>query len=111
MFLRVISGRLKAGTWVEFERAYLGAMSDAGSIEGLCGRWLTRDLDDPDAGVTISLWVSIEAMRKYEASDVLKNKIQPRLTPFFTGDYRTSRSAVRFAEGDPSPQEWVGGDN
>ncbi len=111
MLLRVISGRLKAGTWEDFERAYLSAMEDAGAVEGLCGRWLTRDLDDPDAGTTISLWSTAEAMKKYEASDLLKNKIQPRLTPFFTGDYRTSRSAVRHAEGDPAPAEWVGGDN
>jgi heme-degrading monooxygenase HmoA len=111
MFLRVISGKLRPGTWVEFERAYQSATSEAGAIEGLCGRWLTRDLDDPDSGTTISLWTSPEAMRTYEASDALKNIIQPKLTPYFTGQYRTSRSEVRRAEGDPSPQEWVGGDN
>jgi len=37
--------------------------------------------------------------------------IVSRLTPFFSGDYRTSRSRVRYAEGDPAPGEWVGAEN
>jgi heme-degrading monooxygenase HmoA len=111
MFLRVISGKLKPGTWVEFEQAYEKATEDAGPVEGLCGRWLTRDLEDPDSGTTISLWTSEEAMRDYEASSLLKTKIQSKLDPFFTGQYRVSRSVVRRAEGDPAPEEWVGTDN
>lgn len=111
MFLRVISGQLKPGTWEEYQRAYTSVMRETGPIEGLLGRWLTRDLDNPDAGTTISLWATREAMRNYENSDVLNKLIQSRLSPFFTGNYRTSRSIVCFAEGDPSPQEWVGSDS
>jgi heme-degrading monooxygenase HmoA len=111
MFIRVISGRLKPGTWVDYEKAYISAMEEAGSIEGLMGRWLTQDLDNPDAGTTISLWATEEAMKAYETGDVLKSVIQPKLQPFFTGDYRTSRAAVRYAEGDPAPEEWVGADS
>ena len=111
MILRVISGRLKPGAWDAFERAYAEATSAVGPIPGLCGRWLTRDLDDGDCGTTISLWANAAAMQAYEASDVLRERIQPKLTPFFSGEYRTSRSAVRRAEGDPSPDEWVGGDS
>jgi heme-degrading monooxygenase HmoA len=111
MFLRIIHGRLKPGTWNEFEQAYTHAMASAGAIRGLCGRWLTRDLDNPDAGTTISLWSTIADLEAYEKSDVLKNQIQPKLTPFFSGDYRTTKSQVRFAEGDPAPSEWVGAEN
>ena len=111
MFLRVIRGKLKSGKWDEYERAYLAAVEAAGPVEGLCGRWLTRDIDDPDCGTTISLWASVEAMQAYEKSDLLKNKIQARLTPYFSGQYETARSRVRFAEGDPSPDEWFGTDN
>lgn len=111
MFIRVISGRLKPGTWADYEKAYRQAMAEAGAVEGLMGRWLTQDVDDPDAGTTISLWSSEEAMRAYESSDVLKRVIQPKLQPFFTGDYRTSRSSVRFAQGDPAPEEWAGPDS
>lgn len=111
MFIRIISGRLRPGSWSEFEKAYLKAVSDAGPIEGLMGRWLTQDVDDADAGTTISLWATREAMDAYEKSDVLRDKINARLSPFFVGDYRTSKSHVLFAEGDPAPSEWVGSDS
>ena len=111
MLLRVISGKVKPGAWSDYEAAYLKATQEAGPSQGLCGRWLTRDLDDPDAGTTISLWANAEALRAYEESDALRKIIQPQLAPFFTGEYRTSRSIVRFAEGDPAPADWVGSDN
>lgn len=107
MLVRIVRGKLKPGTWSEFEAAYLKAIADAGPVEGLCGRWLVQDVDDPDAGSTISLWASEEALRAYERSDVLKEQIAARLAPFFSGQYDTRVSRVRFAEGDPSPSEWL----
>ncbi|HEY8580027.1 MAG TPA: hypothetical protein VIL72_09090, partial [Beijerinckiaceae bacterium] len=58
MFLRIIHGKLRPGAWIEFERAYKAAITEAGPIHGLQGRWLTRDVDDEDAGTTISLWAT-----------------------------------------------------
>lgn len=107
MHLRIISGKLRPGTWAAFEHAYRQAISDAGPIEGLCGRWLTRDIDDPDAGTTISLWATESAMDAYENSDSLKNKINPQLEPFFSGEYRTTKSCVQYAEGSPAPNQWL----
>lgn len=107
MFLRIISGKLKPGTWDEFEKAYRKAVADAGTIDGLRGRWLTRDLAEPDSGTTISLWSTESAMEAYENSDLLQKEINARLTPFFSGEYRTSKTAVKFAEGDPAPSDWT----
>jgi len=107
MFLRIISGKLKPGTWDEFERTYREAVADAGTIDGLRGRWLTRDLSASDSGTTISLWATESAMDAYENSDVLKNDINARLAPFFSGEYRTSKTVVQFAEGDPAPSDWT----
>jgi heme-degrading monooxygenase HmoA len=111
MYLRIIHGKLKAGTWDEFEQAYGAAVEDAGPVKGLCGRWLTRDIDDPDSGTTISLWATREDMDAYEKSDLLKNRITAKLSPFFSGEFTTSKSLVVYAEGDPAPDEWVGTDN
>lgn len=107
MLLRIIRGKLKPGAWSEFETAYLKALADAGPVEGLCGRWLVQDVDDPDSGSTISLWATEEALRTYERSDVLKDKIVAKLAPYFSGQYDTRVSRVRFAEGDPAPGEWL----
>ena len=76
-------------------------------MEGLCGRWLVQDVDDPDSGSTISLWANEEALRAYERSDVLKTQITAKLAPFFSGQYDVRISRVRFAEGDPAPNEWL----
>ena len=111
MYLRIIHGALKPGAWNDFAAAYQKAIAEAGPIHGLCGRWLTRDLDNPDAGTTISMWATEADMDAYEKSDLLKSRIQARLSPFFSGDYRTTKSHVEYAEGDPAPAEWVGSDS
>ena len=107
MLLRIIRGKLKPGTWDAFENAYRTSISNAGPIEGLRGRWLVQDLDDPDSGSTISLWTTEEALQIYESSDLLKNTITAKLAPFFSGQYETRKSRVIFAEGGPAPsKDW-----
>ena len=106
MLLRIVRGKLKPGTWSDFETAYLKAIADAGTVEGLRGRWLVQDVDDPNSGSTISLWTSAETLRAYERSDVMK-KIAATLTPYFAGQYDTRISRVCHAQGDPAPSEWL----
>jgi heme-degrading monooxygenase HmoA len=98
MLVRIIYGKLKPGSWDSYEQAYKEVMSSTGKIAGLRGRWLTRDVDNLDAGYSISVWKDEAAMRAYENSDVLKDTILPKLKPFFLGDYTTSRCEMRFLE-------------
>jgi hypothetical protein len=60
------------------------------------------------ARVTMSLWESEAAMRSYENGEILKKTILPQLTPFFSGDYTTTRREVRLAEEflTSSPESW-----
>ena len=98
MMLRIIHGKLRPGTWDSYERAYKEVTAKAGRIPGLKGRWLAHAVDEPDAGYTMSLWESEAAMRTYENGEILEKTIWPRLKPFFSGDYTTTRCEVRFAE-------------
>jgi len=98
MRVRIIYGKLKPGTWDAYEAAYKEAMGKAGRVPGLRARWLTRDVDNPDAGYSISLWESEATMRAYEGGDLLKSTILPSLTPFFLGDYTTTHCEMRFHE-------------
>jgi hypothetical protein len=68
---------------------------------------LVQDVDDPDAGSTISLWATEQALRNYESSDLLKSAITAKLAHFFSGQYETRICRVRFAAGTPAPDEWV----
>src|SRR5262245_37632321 len=101
MLLRIVRGKVKPGSWNEYEAAYQKVISEAGPVEGLCGRWLVQDVDDPDSGSTISLWTNEEALRAYEHSDLLKNQITAKLTPFFAGEYDVRVGRVKLATGDP----------
>jgi heme-degrading monooxygenase HmoA len=98
MRVRIIHGKLKPGTWDAYENAYKEVMAKAGDIPGLRARWLARDVDNPDAGYSISLWEGEAAMRAYEASDVLQSMILPKLKPFFSGEYTTTRCDMRLHE-------------
>jgi heme-degrading monooxygenase HmoA len=94
MYMRITWGKLRPGSWDEYEATYASVVDEVGSIPGLKGRWLARDVDDPDAGFTVSLWQGIEDLQRYEASD-LPRTFSPRLQAFFTDTYRTYHCEVK----------------
>ena len=111
MLLRIIHGELKPGTWAEYEKAYIEVMEGV-SVEGLHGRYLARDLDNPDAGYSVSIWEDEASMRAYEASPLLNEVILPRLKPYFLGRYETHRSEIRHEEPrNVYDQAWPGADS
>ena len=77
-------GKLRAGTWNEYEQAYHATVAGK-EVPGLRGRWLAQDVNDPDGGFAVSLWETLDAMQAYEQSAVFKQEIQPTLQPFFAG--------------------------
>ncbi len=98
MILRITRGRLRAGTWQEFERNYQDRVVNAGPIEGLRARWLALDLDDPDAGVVMSLWDTLDHVLAYEHGRLFQEVIQAALRPYFVGDFHTTHCQVKIAE-------------
>ena len=99
MFMRIIWGRLRPGQWDQYEAAYKNALRPgAQNIKGLQGRWLVRDVNDPDAGYSVSLWDSMEAIERYESSEFFRRKVLAALQPFFVGDFTTNHCEVRVME-------------
>jgi heme-degrading monooxygenase HmoA len=97
MIMRMTWGKLRAGTWQEFEQAYRATIAGK-EVAGLRGRWLAQDVQDPNGGFAVSLWETLEAMQAYEQSAVFKQEIQPSLQPFFVGEYTTYRCDVKYAQ-------------
>ena len=90
----------KSITWralPEFEQTYRATVVGT-AVPGLRGRWLAQEVPDPNGGFAVSLWDSLDAMQAYEQSTVLQQEIQPRLQPFFVGEYTTSRCDVKYAQ-------------
>jgi heme-degrading monooxygenase HmoA len=99
MYMRIIWGKLRPGQWDAYEAAYKDVLRPGSeNIRGLKGRWLARDLDDRDAGYSVSLWESVEAMERYEASDFFRKKVTPALQPFFADNFTTAHCEVRVKE-------------
>ena len=54
MIMRITWGKLRAGTWQDFERAYHATVAGK-EVKGLRGRWLAQDVNDPNGGFAVSL--------------------------------------------------------
>jgi heme-degrading monooxygenase HmoA len=97
MVIRITWGRLRAGTWNEFERAFRANVVDGKTAKGFRGRLLAQDSVDKDAGFAISLWENQVDMETYEQSAVFKESLA-KLEPFFVGEYKTHRCEVKYTD-------------
>jgi heme-degrading monooxygenase HmoA len=99
MHMRIIWGKIRAGQWDRYEAAYRKVfLANTPAIEGLRGRWLVRDVSDPDAGYSVSVWETADAMKKYETGTFFKTHVKPTLQPFFVDDFETTHCEVRVSE-------------
>ena len=62
MIMRITWGKLRAGCWQEYEQAYRTAVADK-EVPGLRGRWLARDVHDPDGGCALNREAAPSASR------------------------------------------------
>ena len=89
MIMRMTWGKLRAGSWNDFEKTYRETVAvKGGKVKGLRGRWLLQDSQDKDTGFAVSLWESAADMQEFA----------PALQPFFVGDYKTYRSEVKYMQ-------------
>jgi heme-degrading monooxygenase HmoA len=91
---RITWGRVKPGHWDQYEEIYRHGLLAAQTPEGLRGRVLIRDVDDPDSGGTISLWDTDEDLRAYEEGDV-RAEILALMREHFGGTFHAHRCEVR----------------
>lgn len=100
MFMRITWGKIKPGQWEGYEKAYKEATTLTKDAKGLQGRYLVQDLDDPDAGYSVTLWDSEENMRNYRSNPIFKEKVLPLVEPFFVDKYNTTFCKVKATNGD-----------
>jgi heme-degrading monooxygenase HmoA len=97
MVIRITWGKLRAGTWSEFERTYRENVIDGKSIKGLRGRMLVQDSGDKDTGFAMSLWDNLADIESYEQSELFK-ELTALFQPFFVGEYKTYRCEVKHTD-------------
>lgn len=94
MHARITWGKVKPGHWDAYEEIYRRETLADGRPQGLRGRVLVRDTDDPDSGGTISLWETEEDLRAYEQGE-LRARVLPLMQEHFSGDFHTHSCEVR----------------
>ena len=64
-------GKLRLGSWNQYEDFYRNQVlqGSGGKVEGMSERLLLRSTEDPDEGISVSVWDSEETLVRYERSD------------------------------------------
>ena len=87
MIVRIFWGRIKLGMWDQYESHYNdNVVPAAQSMNGFRGRQLMRSVENPDEGVSITLWDNIENLGTYERSPV-RQRIALEGQSFYAGEY------------------------
>jgi heme-degrading monooxygenase HmoA len=95
MFMRIAWVRVRPGRWADFEVRYA---DQAKTVPGLKGRWLSRDVSDPDSIYVVSLWESIESLAAWEESDYFTTVLMPGIKPLVEAGLTVSVCEVQHAQ-------------
>jgi heme-degrading monooxygenase HmoA len=87
MIVRIFWGRIKLGMWDEYERHYNeNVVPTAQRMKGFQGRQLMRSVENPDEGVSITLWDSVEDLLNYERSPE-RQRVALKGERYYAGQY------------------------
>ena len=87
MYVRMLWGRLRVGMWGEYERYYNDHIEPlTQGIEGFRGRQLLRSAENPDEGVSVTLWDTLEDLRNYDRSPQ-RQEAARGAEHLYTGEY------------------------
>jgi heme-degrading monooxygenase HmoA len=91
-------GKVKPGTWQEYEQPYHDTiMPETLDVSGLVFRELLQGVDDPNEGISLTLWDSREDLDAYEQNEVYQRAVD-RAPAFYVGEYRVKHFEVRLGE-------------
>ena len=86
-FLRLSWGKLKPGSWDEFEKHYNEQVAPkASTVKGLQVRALLPSSDAPDEGLSLTMWDTLDDMRDYERSGTIHANVS-QVEHLFSGEY------------------------
>ena len=98
MFARMAWGKVKPGTWAEYERIYRDEiLPGTRYMKGLRFRELLRGSQDRDEGISLTLWDSREDMEAYEQSQQYRGMVD-RARTFYVGEFWVKHFEVRLGE-------------
>ncbi|WP_281689149.1 antibiotic biosynthesis monooxygenase family protein [Pseudonocardia thermophila] len=96
-YARVAWGRLKPDAWAEYEDLFTRlVVRRTADLPGLQRRLLLRSVDEPDEGISVSLWDDRDAVRSYRTGDLYRSELMPALSHVFNNDWWAKEYELRF---------------
>ena len=87
MYLRIARGKLRPGTWDEYERHYCERIVPSDKeFGGLLDRQLLQCAKNPDEGISFSVWDNLEDLEAYERSET-HQAFAKEVEHLYRGDY------------------------
>jgi len=87
MYIRMVWGKLRPGTWQDYEHHYREKVADSNNgVKGLQERQLLRSTEDPDEGISVSIWDSLEDLLEYERGD-FRQQLAKEVEHLYRGEY------------------------
>ena len=87
MFVRMVWGKLRPGSWEEYQHHYSTRVaSNAPTIKGLRQRQLLRSTEDPDEGISLSEWDTLEDLLAYERGE-FRGSLAKEVEHLYRGEY------------------------
>ncbi len=87
MYIRMVWGKLRPGTWQDYERHYHERVANASNtVKGLQERQLLRSTEDPDEGISVSVWDSVDDLLEYERGEFRQN-LAKEVEHLYRGEY------------------------
>ncbi len=100
MYLRIAWGKLHPGAWDEYERHYCERIVPSDKdFDGLLGRQLLRCAQNPDEGISFSVWDNLEDRAAYESSET-HQAFAKEVDHLYQGDYWVK--TLEFTQGTHS---------
>jgi heme-degrading monooxygenase HmoA len=88
MYVRMVWGKLRPGSWGEYEHHYTERVAGgaANKVKGLRERQLLRSTEDPDEGISLSVWDTLEDLLSYERGE-LRGGLAKEVEHLYRGEY------------------------
>ena len=87
MHVRIVWGKIRPGMWDDYKKWYMEkVIPSTQGMKGLQGRRLVRNVDDPDEGISVTFWDSLEDLHAYEQSEA-RRQISQEGEQLYAGEY------------------------
>ena len=104
MHVMIAWGKLRLGGWDQYEKFYRERVQPTTkSVTGLRERQLLRSTEDPDEGISLSIWETQEDLVNYERSEVRQN-LANDVKDLYRGEFWVKHFEVSDASTNETPR-------